>query len=191
MRTEKTLNSRWWNDARSVCVPLAIALLVIPSLGVFAPIQGFLQTEAFAQEPQGNATGERPSWIDPSPFQYNPQNKPNPFEPFLRQAPSSQEEETENREALSPLERITPSQLQLEGILSRGGANASVALVKLPDGKGYILRPGTSIGTEGARVKRIEESRVVIREYYIDVMGEKKSKQTVLKLPQSAGENNE
>jgi type IV pilus assembly protein PilP len=191
MRTQKTLISRWWNASRSVCVPLAIALLLVPSLGVFAPFPGVQQTEAVAQEPNGNATGEKPSWIDPSAFEYNPQNKPNPFEPFLRQAPSSQEEESENREALSPLERITPSQLQLEGILSRGGTNASVALVQLPDGKGYILEEGTRIGTEGARVERIEKSRVVVREYYIDVMGEKKSKQTILKLPQSAGENNE
>lgn len=191
MCTEMTLTSRCWSDARSRCLPLAIVLLVIPSFLVLAPIPGPQQTQAHAQEPQVNATGERPSWIEPSPFEYNPQNKPNPFEPFLRQAPSSEEEEAENREALSPLERISPSQLQLEGILRRGGANASTALVQLPNGKGYVLRKGMRIGTEGARVERIEESRVVIREYYIDVMGEKKSKQTIIKLPQSAGENNE
>jgi len=191
MCTEKTLTSRWWNGARSGFLPLAIALLVIPSFVVLAPIPGAQLTEALAQDSQVNATGERPSWIEPRSFEYNPQNKPNPFKPFLRQAPTSEGEESENRKALSPLERITPSQLQLEGILSRGGANASAALVKLPDGKGYILRQGTRIGTEGARVQRIEESKVVILEYYIDVMGEKKSKQTILKLPQSAGENNE
>lgn len=150
------------------------------------------QDLVFAQDNStGSGSGEVPSWINPEPFEYNPQQKPNPFEPFLRQAPSSQEEEEEDRKALSPLERITPSQLKLEGILSRGASEPSVALVQLPSGKGYILRQGTKIGTQGAHVERIESDRVIILEYFIDVMGEKKSKKTVLKLPQSAGEKNE
>jgi type IV pilus assembly protein PilP len=82
--------------------------------------------------------------------------------------------------------------LELEGILNQGGsAGEKSALVELPDGKGYILLKGMRIGTEGAHVLSIEEDRIIFQQQYIDRLGEEKSKQTVLKLPQDAGEKNE
>jgi len=167
--------------AASILLVVALVGFLLPSVAQ----RDFSAATAAAKE----APGEAPSWIDPEPFQYDPRNKPNPFQPFLRQAPSSEEEEAENRASLSPLERISPSQLHLKGILSSGSSISATALVELPNGKAYLLRKGTRIGTEGARVESIKRDRVIIREYFIDVMGEKKSKQTVLKLPQ--GEENE
>lgn len=192
MRAGMSYCSLFRKGARCAVTRAVVALVAASALWAVAAVHGLHPIAAAAKKSGANASVEKPSWIDPQPFQYSPQDKPNPFKPFLRRAPSSQqEEEPANRGTLSPLERITPSQLKLEGILRRGEAKASAALVQLPDGKAYILRPGTRIGTDGARVESIEEDRVVIREYFIDVMGEKQAKQTVLKLPQSAGEKNE
>lgn len=190
MRDDKTL---LFPSGLKPCYAMLRTVSTLLLIAAFCVLLSLLpqQGTVIAQDRSSdNASGSFPSWIDPEPFEYDPQNKPNPFQPFLRQAPDSQEEE-ENRKDLSPLERITPSQLKLEGILSQGASKSATALVQLPSGKGYILQEGTRIGTQGARVESIESNRVIIREYYVDVMGEKKSKQTVLKLPQSAGDKDE
>jgi len=191
MRDDKTRHHRLSNKPSFASIRAAAPLLVIMALGLLLPLLA-LQNTVYAQEKSSaNASGNVPSWIDPEPFEYNPQAKPNPFQPFLRRTHAPEEEEKENQRNLSPLEKITPSQMKLEGILSQGASDGASALVQLPSGKGYILQKGTEIGTQGARVESIESDRVIIREYYVDVMGERKSKQTVLKLPQSAGEKDE
>jgi|GEM_PF-2825488 len=196
MRSDKKTHIRPFIHPGHTKVSAVIAPLLVIALALGWGLE--FKESAFAANSSGsnastvNVSGEIPAWINPEPFEYTSQNKPNPFEPFIRRAPGPEEGNTSQNKTLTPLERITPSQLKLEGILKQGGEEVeSSALVELPDGKGYILRKSMRIGTEGARVESIKQDRVIIRQPYIDRMGEKKFEQLVLKLPQEAGEKNE
>ncbi|MCF8030439.1 MAG: pilus assembly protein PilP [Desulfohalobiaceae bacterium] len=175
----------------AIIAPLLMIALIL-GLGLECKAPAFAANSSGSNASVLNASEKIPSWINPEPFEYTARNKPNPFEPFIRRSPGTEEGNTSKNKTLTPLERISPSQLKLEGILNHGaGAAEMSALVELPNGKGYILRKGMRIGTEGARVESIQENSIIIQQQYIDRMGEKKTKQTVLKLPQEAGEKNE
>ena len=180
------------HTARSaVLAPLLLIALAL-GLGLEFKAPALAASSSDSNASELNASAEIPSWINAEPFKYTATNKPNPFEPFIRRAPGTQERNTSQSRTLTPLERVSPSQLNLEGILNQGGITGeNSALVELPDGKGYILRKGMRIGTEGAHVLRIEDNKVIIQQKYIDRMGEEKSRETVLKLPQDSGEKNE
>lgn len=134
---------------------------------------------------------EIPQWIKPTGFIYNSQGKPDPFKPFISpesEAPAPEASEQNAQRILTPLERVQPSQLKLVGILwEQGLQEKALALVELPDGKGYILRPGARIGSRQGKVLSITPGQVVIQEQVSTVTGQKETQNLVLKLRQTAG----
>ncbi len=126
---------------------------------------------------------EAPEWTKPPDFMYSPQGKPDPFHPIIQTAPTEPSPEDELLRSLSPLERVQPSQLKLVGILSRMNGQRQ-AMVELPNGKGYILQAGASIGRRQGKVTAITSTTVVIQETVVNVFGKKMKQDTILKLHQ-------
>jgi type IV pilus assembly protein PilP len=169
---------------------LSLLLLLMP---------GDLGAVSAQDQSSTNATPETmetmPDWIKPPAFQYSSRGKPDPFRSFVQpETPQAEEEQKDSKpqRPLTPLERIQPTQLNLVGILTNGGQKAqAMALVELPDGKGYVLRPGTRIGRNDGKVMSIEPGRVTIQERVTNIFGEKKTNKVVLKLHKAAGESND
>lgn len=110
----------------------------------------------------------------------------NPFAPLFQnrnkgvsaaQLPSFREQ----REFLTPLEKIDIGQLTLKGIIQAQSGNR--AIVVDASGEGYVITQGTFVGLNSGTVNKIESDRIVI----IESIGTRQS-QTVLKLQKPAGE---
>jgi len=172
------------------CLTLSLLLLLLPNAQVTGSAQDQNSTEAAPK-----TTETMPDWIKPPAFQYSSRGKPDPFRSFVQPETPQQEEEQKDskpQRPLTPLERIQPTQLNLVGILTNGEQQAqAMALVELPDGKGYVLRPGTRIGRNDGKVVSIEPGRVTIQERVTNIFGEKKTNKVVLKLHKAAGESND
>ncbi len=138
----------------------------------------------------GKNMGKIPSWIYPRPFSYNPKTNPDIFQPFINPTtPTTPQIKNKNRRKgpLSPLEKIQPSQLKLVGIVISKEVKP-LALVELPNGKGYILKLGTKIGVNHGRVIKIGPNFVIIQEKTINILGKEVNKNTILKLHTPQGE---
>lgn len=87
---------------------------------------------------------------------------------------------------LPPLQRIPVEEIRLIGVVW-GGFGYS-AMMQTPDGKGYTVRVGTLIGTNGGKVTGITAQNVIIEEKYTDIFGEKKIRDVKIDLhPQKEG----
>jgi len=110
-----------------------------------------------------------------------------PFIPFIKFS-----EETENgprkKKFLLPLQRYTLTQLKLIAIIDAGSAG-KWAMVQDASGKGYTLKKGMPVGSEGGFVKDIFRDKVIIQQNVVNLLGKKKKKLTAIKLhPEKKGE---
>jgi type IV pilus assembly protein PilP len=119
---------------------------------------------------------------------YNPKGKIDPFEPLFRDKPSVAMVKTKRKKRIprTPLEKIDLSQLKLVGIILASSGNR--ALVEESNGKGYVIKDGTYVGTNAGKVVKIEKDKVVVAEEYEDVLGNVTLRNKELKLPKPPGE---
>ena len=119
---------------------------------------------------------------------YNPKGKVDPFEPLFREKPTvaMAKKKRKRRVPRTPLERIDLSQLRLVGIILAGSGNK--ALVEESNGKGYVIRKGTFIGTNAGKVVQIQPDKVIVAEEYEDVVGNVTLRNKELTLPRPPGE---
>jgi type IV pilus assembly protein PilP len=119
---------------------------------------------------------------------YNPKGKIDPFEPLFREKPSVAmvKQHRKKRIPRTPLEKIDLSQLKLVGIILASSGNR--ALVEESNGKGYVIKSGTYVGTNAGKVVKIEKDKVVVAEEYEDVLGNVTLREKELKLPKPPGE---
>ena len=132
-----------------------------------------------------------PEWITPPKFSYSAKNRVDPFAPFIRSPKQNQGNAETSKYGLSPLKQVAPSQLKLVGILNPETKNSRLALVELPNGKGYILRPGTEIGQNEGIVTMIGKRQVTIEEKNITPWGEEVLHSVVLELYDASGDGHE
>ena len=118
---------------------------------------------------------------------YQPRSSFDPFRPIaaVLEAGSAQDE-TQNQEALTPLQRMSLSQIRLVAILL-DGAN-SRALVEDSTGTGYIIQVGTPLGTKGGTVTSILADKIKIEEYSKNYLGEKTVEESFLEIPKDPNE---
>ncbi|MFP4083786.1 MAG: pilus assembly protein PilP [Desulfonatronovibrio sp.] len=125
-----------------------------------------------------------PEWLTPSDYSYNPQGVTDPFVPFVQ--PLAEEETPERSEPqrpLTPLEKVEVSQLVLVGIIwSTDPAGSPSAMVELPDGKGFIVNKGTTVGKNQGKVTAIQPGQIIVQEEVTNMFGVTEEKQTTLKL---------
>ncbi|CAB1064260.1 hypothetical protein D1BOALGB6SA_9052 [Olavius sp. associated proteobacterium Delta 1] len=123
---------------------------------------------------------------DGIPPMYNPTGKIDPFEPLIRVAVAKRTKKKIKRIPRTPLERIELSQLKLVGIILASSGNR--ALVEESSGKGYVIKKGTYIGTNGGKIVQIQKEIVYVEEKFEDVFGKIQSRKRELKLPKPPGE---
>jgi type IV pilus assembly protein PilP len=123
-----------------------------------------------------------------APDPYNPKGKVDPFDPLLRDETASNvvQLKPKKRAQSTPLENIEIGQLKLVAII--GSASGKLAMVQESSGKGYIIRPGTYIGTNAGKVLSIEADKVLFEEEYEDVHGKTITKKKEMTLPKPPGE---
>jgi hypothetical protein len=127
-------------------------------------------------------------------YAYDPRGKVDPFVPFITTAEKSFSYSggtSENtaaemlkklREAKTELQTIKLSDLTLTAIIKTD--DKTWAMVSGPGGRGYILKKGTYVGTEGGVVERVVYEnkktpfgveavrKVIVKEPYVDAGGE-------------------
>jgi len=84
----------------------------------------------------------------------------------------------------APLERVPSEQLDVDGIM--WNEKGFRALVVTPDGRGYTVKVGDTVGNKRGKIIRISEKRVYIEERIPDIFGDIEVRSIVLKLHKEA-----
>ena len=117
-------------------------------------------------------------------FSYNPSGRRDPFASLVKVKKVRLEIPEEE---LTPLQRVSLSDMGLEGIILLG--KKVVAQVITPDGKAHIVTIGTPMGRNRGKIKTIVSDRVIVEEQFEDYMGNRIKQETVLRLREEEGEN--
>jgi type IV pilus assembly protein PilP len=117
--------------------------------------------------------------IDAS-FSYDPRGKRDPFRSTQWDQLAAKDDEVRG-----PLEQFDVGQLSLVAVVWHTG-NAR-ALVQDPAGQSYIVREGTKIGKNSGRVLTIGDSSVVVKETYVDFLGQETTKDIEMRIRRSQG----
>ena len=147
------------------------------------PPQAEVPTPATAQSP-AVATAAPPSEPEPLPpplYAYRADNRRDPFRSVIVAG-----EKLAAEGLLHPLQKYAVRDLHLVAIVW-GGFGASATL-QTPDGKGYTVRTGMTVGNRDGVVKQIKPDHLVIEERYTDLFGERKEETIKMDLhPQQEG----
>jgi len=121
-------------------------------------------------------------------YSYNPQGKPNPFQPLVVEktaTPVSPQKKLEQagrageKEPGTPLERMELASLKLVAVV--WDIPKPRAMVEDSGGKGYILTVGTRLGKNKGQVTKITPSGVLVSEKY-EEDGKIKTREVPLRL---------
>lgn len=146
-------------------------------------------TEAGGEPPVPlvEAKSEFPSWISSQDPPYSAKDKIDPFVSFVKirefELMEAAKKVKVEKKATTPLETVDVHSLKLIGIINRDG-NSPLAMVELPDGKGYLIRSGMTLGLYDGVVTSIGNGILVVEEDVIDVFGEAKKRTINLRLRQ-------
>ena len=114
-------------------------------------------------------------------YNYDSTDKRDPFRSFTWNRP----DRLARREAVGPLEQFDLTQLEVVAVVWRTG-NAR-ALVQDPSGESYIVGEGASIGKNQGRVITIDDNSVVVKETYVDYLGQETTKDIEMRIRRSEG----
>ncbi len=106
-----------------------------------------------------------------------------PFLPLIQEKPAVPSEDRKPdkpRRVLTPLEKMTLSQIKLVAVVM--GENMTIAMVEDATGKGYEVRIGTYMGKNEGQVVDIQSDRILIREMVVDFKGNVTERFEELKL---------
>ncbi len=108
-------------------------------------------------------------------YMYDPTEKRDPFRSFiLDQAKEAAEKE------VGPLEQFDISQLAVVAVVWDTGM--PLALLADPSGRPYVVEEGTAVGKNDGRVTKIDDGVVLVKETYVDWLGEKTTKDIEMRL---------
>ena len=108
-------------------------------------------------------------------FHYDPTGKRDPFRSFILDRLDELEDGMKG-----PLEQFDLNQLGVVGIVWH--ANRRRALIEDPSGRSYVVQEGTAVGKNEGHVTRIEDNLVMVRETYVDYVGEKTTKDIPMRV---------
>lgn len=107
---------------------------------------------------------------------YDPAGRRDPFVAIV------QLDDRKTDDALPPLQRVAVTEINLIAVV--WGGYGYTGMVQTPDGKGYVIRKGTRLGTNNGLVTSITERGVIVVERFTDVYGNKQEREYVKLLHQ-------
>jgi Tfp pilus assembly protein PilP len=113
-------------------------------------------------------------------YTYQAEGKRDPFRSFVLE----HEKELSEHER-GPLEQFDLNQLQVVAVV--WDTNRPRALIEDPSGRDYIVSQGTAIGKNEGLVIRIDDNTVLVRETYVDYIGEKTQKEIEMRVRSTQG----
>lgn len=114
-----------------------------------------------------------------SGFTYDALGKRDPFRSFVLENAKNQ------RQDRGPLEQFELAQIALVAVV--WDTNKPRALVQDPSGRAFIVSEGTAVGKNDGRIIRIGDNSVVVKETYVDYLGERTEKDIELHVRQNQG----
>lgn len=114
-----------------------------------------------------------------SGFTYTSTGKRDPFRSFVLENAKNQ------RQDRGPLEQFELAQIALVAVV--WDTNKPRALVQDPSGRAFIVSEGTAVGKNDGRIIRIGDNSVVVKETYVDYLGERTEKDIELHVRQNQG----
>ena len=115
-------------------------------------------------------------------FSYDFAEKRDPFRSFMwKQLALARE----TADMSGPLEQYDLSQLSLVAVVWKSGA--SKALVQDPSGQAYIVGAGAKIGKNNGYVIDIDDNLVLVKETYLDYLGQETTKDIEMRIRRSHG----
>jgi Tfp pilus assembly protein PilP len=143
--------------------------------------------EQVARAPQASAPAAPTGAAEPAfapvmdaEFVYDPTDLRDPFRSFEWERDTLAEAEMRG-----PLEQFDVNQLSVVGVVWNVG-NAR-ALIQDPSGQGFIVGEGARVGKNEGRIIKIDDSVVVVKETYVDLMGQETTKDIELRIRRSEG----
>jgi type IV pilus assembly protein PilP len=120
-----------------------------------------------------------PSAAQPAPFDVA--SRKDPFKPWVMSRADGDGTARRQRKESLPIHSYDVGQFRLIGIITGAGENR--AMVVDPQGKGYVLRTGMTIGRNEGRITAISGSGVTVAEQFRDDSGRLHREQTTIVLP--------
>jgi type IV pilus assembly protein PilP len=114
-------------------------------------------------------------------FTYDPTGKRDPFRSFIWDRPDKMASVAE----AGPLGQFDLSQLEVVAVVWRTG-NAR-ALVEDPSGESYIVGAGAAIGKNRGHVVSIDDNTVIVKETYVDYLGQETVKDVEMRMRSNEG----
>ncbi len=120
----------------------------------------------------------------PTANQFDFSNKKDPFKPFVIAKPvqsATNEIAKKNQRDALPIHSFDVSKFKLIGIIT--GGRESQAMVTDPNGKGYVLKVGMTIGNSNGKITAITSSGVDVLEQFTDDNGRVRKENIKITLP--------
>jgi type IV pilus assembly protein PilP len=161
-------------------VPVPPASIPSQAVGGVAPILGPSQSVSGQPESMSGAAAVPGTFETEVPV-YDPAGRRDPFIAIV------QLDDRKIDDALPPLQRVAVTEINLIAVV--WGGYGYTGMVQTPDGKGYVIRKGTRLGTNNGLVTSITERGVIVVERFTDVYGNKQEREYVKLLhPKEAAE---
>ena len=109
-------------------------------------------------------------------YAYDPLGKRDPFRSYVL----DRLKEVDEVSAKGPLEQFELQQLAVLGVVWE--TDNRRALIGDPSGQAYIVREGDAMGKNDGRVISIEDNLVLVRETYVDYVGDKTTKEIEMRV---------
>jgi type IV pilus assembly protein PilP len=178
-----------WKHLAALVATIALAALACQKQAAGPAVADYQKQRAALiakNETGGTAAAAMPHALpaegggDATDYVYDPIGKRDPFRSFILDRVKEAD-----KSAKGPLEQFDLSQLSVTGVVWE--TDRRRALVLDPSGQNYIVQEGDPIGKNDGRVIGIDDSRVLVREAYVDFHGEKTTKEIEMRVRQSQG----
>jgi type IV pilus assembly protein PilP len=136
------------------------------------------QAHAESAEDNGAEADELQELVERPPYSFDMSLR-DPFQPV------AVERRADPAEDCGPLCNFDLAQLRITGII--WGLAESVAMVRAPDGKSYVVKVGMPIGRNNGKVVSVMDDRIVVLEQYVNYRGEVVSNRVDVQLAQREG----
>lgn len=157
--------------------------LIIATLFLVWPAHSQDGSKASTDTDQNNEDIDLTFEVVERDYNYQIENRPDPFVPFYTGETTTQEpdpnEIVETKERLTGMQLFEPGQLTLVALMKIEGQY--IAMVEDFKGQGYIINEGTKIGRRGV-VKDIGSNKVLIEEVAVTRAGQELRSEIVMAL---------